>query len=453
MAVNVLKTASRRPEVIFVTHDSVSDQFDRRITDQAGIFAREGWNVLIACSAPQGSLVRKGKLTLIGLSNKLSKNELIEFEAVLNLCENGTEVNGVNGVVIPKEKKMSYRVLFIHYFGKVLSTRIKDFLKSSKLFIKAIRFITSEPAIVVPVWLEQSAKTFIQIRDSRPDLIVACDLPAAIGVMPIAMQQNINWWFDAHEIFTEQNWVKAQGETERMKQLEKLVIRNATYFSSVNKSAIDHLLNAASVNRDAIVITNALKLEADNFFTVNKEQLLDKKIRFIFHGGLSSGRSLYDFVSSLLKCRDLNWSIDLFGWDPDPRLVEFEGDQRVRVFQQVNTESIPELLVNYDCVVLPYKVWDINTLYAMPNKLGDAIAMRLPVIYNKDLVEVDQNNGLYSFGVSFNYEATPEETSRSLESAINQLRSLKTDWEKVQKDLGYEWNESQILQIIQETTN
>jgi hypothetical protein len=449
----MFKDPSRRPEVIFVTHDSVSDQFDRRITDQAGIFAREGWDVLIACSASQGALVRKGRLTLIGFSNKVSKNDLLEFEASLSLCEGGTEIDDSIRPNISKVKSMSYRVLFIHYFGRLLSTKIKDFLKSSTLFIKAIRIITSEPTVVLPVWLEQSAKTFIQIRNSRPDLIVACDLPAAIGVMPIAMSQDIKWWFDAHEIFTEQNWVKAQGETEKIKELEKRVIRNATFFSSVNKSAVNYLLNAASVNRDSIVITNALKIDGENVFAVDKQQLLDKTIKFIFHGGLSSGRSLYDFLSSLLKCTDTNWSIDLFGWDPDPRLIEFQGDKRVRIFSQVTTESIPELLANYDCVVLPYKVWDINTLYAMPNKLGDAIAMKLPVIYNKDLVEVEQNNSFYGFGVSFRYEGTLEDTSKSLESAIRKLRRLNTDWGKVQKDLGYEWNESQILRIIQEATN
>jgi hypothetical protein len=376
---------------------------------------------------------------------------LLDFESSLSLCEVIDETSEVVRDSIPKIKRMSYRVLLIHYFGRLISSRVKDFLKSSELFIKAIRLFTSEPAVVLPIWFEQSAKTFIQIRDSRPDLIVACDLPAAIGVMPIAMSQDIKWWFDAHEIFTEQNWVKAQGETERIKKLEKIVIRNATFFSSVNKSAITHLLEAASINRKSIVITNALKFEGERV-SIKKEQILDKTIRFIFHGGLSSGRSLYDFVSSLRKCSDSNWSIDLFGWDPDPRLIEFEADQRVRVLSQVTTESIPELLVNYDCVVLPYKVWDINTLYAMPNKLGDAIAMGLPVVYNKELVEVDHNNSLYGFGVPFKYEASVEATAKSLETALFKLRRLDTDWEKVQKDLGYEWNESQILGIIQETT-
>jgi hypothetical protein len=326
------KDSFRRPEVIFVTHDSVSEQFDRRITDQAEIFVREGWNVLIACSAYQGALVRKGKLTLIGFSNKVSKNELIDFEANLQYCQEDHGISVPNEIDAPESKRMSYRVLVIRYLGRLLSLKFKDFLKSRKFFVKAVRIITSEPTVVVPTWLEQSAKTFIQIRDSRPDLIVACDLPAAIGVMPIAIKHDIKWWFDAHEIFTEQNWVIAQGETERMKYLEKLVTGKATFFSSVNESAIKHLLEGASVERDSIVITNALNIQGDITRGVDKNKLLDKKIRFIFHGGLSSGRSLYDFVSSLLKCKDSNWSIDLFGWDPDPRLTEFkEVDFRVSV--------------------------------------------------------------------------------------------------------------------------
>jgi hypothetical protein len=453
MGLIVLKSSGHRPEVVFVTHDSVSDQFDRRITDQAEIFAREGWNVFVACSSNQGALVRKGRLTLVGFSNRVSKNDYIEFESSLKSCQEVTGDDSGPGGGIPEIKRMSYRVSFIHYFGKLLSLRLKNYLKSSKLFISAIRFITSEPSTVLPIWLEQSAKSFLQVRHSRPDLIVACDLPAAIGVMPVAMRHDIKWWFDAHEIFTEQNWVKAQGETEKIKDLEKLVIQNATYFSSVNQSAITHLLNAASVARDSIVITNALKFEKENLITLDENQLLDKKIRFIFHGGLSSGRSLYDFVSGLLRCADTNWSIDLFGWDPDPRLAEFKEDERIRVLSQVTTESIPELLANYDCVVLPYKVWDINTLYAMPNKLGDAIAMRLPVIYNEELVEVDKNNRLYGFGVSFKYGNRLEETSTSLDSALSKLRVFSTDWQKVQKDLGYAWNEVQILKIIQESTS
>jgi glycosyltransferase involved in cell wall biosynthesis len=453
MGLKVLKNSGHRPEVVFVTHDSVSDQFDRRITDQAEIFAREGWNVFVACSSHQGSLVRKGKLTLVGFSNRVSKNDFIEFESSLKSCQEDTGDKNSPERDMPEVRKRSYRVSFIHYFGKLLSLRLKNYLKSSKLFISAIRLITSEPSMVLPIWLEQSAKSFFQVRDSRPDLIVACDLPAAIGVMPIAMRHNIKWWFDAHEIFTEQNWVKAQGETEKIKDLEKLVIRNATYFSSVNQSAITHLLEAASVVRKSIVITNALKLEREDMITTDENQLLNKKIRFIFHGGLSSGRSLYDFVSGLLKCADTNWSIDLFGWDPDPRLAEFDKDERIRVLSQVTTESIPELLADYDCVVLPYKVWDINTLYAMPNKLGDAIATKLPVIYNEELVEVDKNNNLYGFGVPFKYGNRLEETSASLDSALSKLRLFSTDWQKVQKDLGYAWNEVQILKIIQESTS
>lgn len=453
MGLKMLKNSGHRPEVVFVTHDSVSDQFDRRITDQAEIFAREGWNVFVACSSYQGALVRKGKLTLVGFSNKVSRYDYTEFESSLKNCQEVTGVKKDPEGDIPKVKRMSYRVSFIHYFGKLLSLRLKNYLKSSKLFISAVRIITSEPSIVLPIWLEQSVKSFLQVRDSRPDLIVACDLPAAIGVMPVAMRHNIKWWFDAHEIFTEQNWIKAQGETEKIKDLEKLVIRNATFFSSVNQSAIAHLLTATSVVRDSIVITNALKFEGENFKTVDENQLLNKRIRFIFHGGLSSGRSLYDFVSGLLKCADTNWSIDLFGWDPDPRLAEFKGDERIRVLSQVPTESIPELLADYDAVVLPYKVWDINTLYAMPNKLGDAIAMKLPVIYNKELVEVDKNNSLYGFGVPFKYGDSLEETSASLDSALSKLRLFSTDWQKTQKDLGYAWNEAQILRIIQEATS
>lgn len=453
MGLKMLKNSVHRPEVVFVTHDSVSDQFDRRITDQAEIFAREGWNVFVACSSYQGALVRKGKLTLVGFSNKVSRYDYTEFESSLKNCQDVAGVRKDPEGDIPEVKRMSYRVVFIQYFGKLLSLRLKNYLKSSKLFVSAVRIFTSEPSKVLPIWLEQSVKSFLQVRDSRPDLIVACDLPAAIGVMPVAMRHNIKWWFDAHEIFTEQNWIKAQGETEKIKDLEKLVIRNATFFSSVNQSAIAHLLTATSVVRDSIVITNALKLEGENFETVDENQLLNKRIRFIFHGGLSSGRSLYDFVSGLLKCADTNWSIDLFGWDPDPRLAEFKRDERIRVLSQVPTESIPKLLADYDAVVLPYKVWDINTLYAMPNKLGDAIAMKLPVIYNKELVEVDKNNRLYGFGVPFKYGDSLEETSASLDSALSKLRLFSTDWQKTQKDLGYAWNEAQILRIIQEATS
>jgi len=79
--------------------------------------------------------------------------------------------------------------------------------------------------------------------------------------------------------------------------------------------------------------------------------------------------------------------------------------------------------------------------------------LRIPVIYNQELVEVDKNNNLYGFGVPFKYGNRIEKTSASLDSALLRLRLFSTDWEKVQKDLGYAWNEEQILKIIRESTN
>jgi len=447
------KNSDRRPEVIFVTHDQLSEQFDRRITDQAEIFLSNGWTVFVVCSSNQGAIVKKGNLSLLGLKNQISKNELTIFEQDLNrnnLEQNDTSV--INPIELPRiQATLRSRVLI--KVLRITPHRFNTIVKRNKVLSNIVWALTAQPKLPIPLWLEQATKTYLQICDSKPDLIVACDLPAAIGVMPVAMKKGISWWFDAHEIFTEQIWVQNQGELDRLRELEKRVLIECSFFSCVNYSAAKHMLSSAGIDRESIVITNALKLNERKQYFGRADRIADKKLKLIFHGGLSKNRSLFDFISSLLLCNDSNWSIDLFGWDPDPRIMKLLSDSRIKLHDPIITELIPELLHKFDCVVLPYKVIDVNTLYAMPNKLGDAVAMNLPVMYNVELVEVDNLNKDLKFGASFEYLGTPAQTASSMENALAKLRDLDTDWHKVDSVLGYQSNEIEINKLILKVTN
>lgn len=436
-------------KVLFVTHDSAGPLFDRRITDQARIFENLGWQSLILCQSSNSQMHLANGMNLIGLNavppRIFYSNFLREIEDEENYNKKSNKDWQGDNVPSSKDnlqKDLRIRRIFLPVAKMIIPTMIKKTLKPYLRALLEVK-LKSERIISQPQWVIDSARISYMLNNFEFDLVVACDLPAAIGVFHHAIKQEIVWWFDAHEIFTEQTYIKKQEKLETLIKVERKVVENATYFSTVNKSALEHMSKMSNRQKYSFVFTNATKL-TNSYHEPRHEQ----RIRFVFHGGLSSQRSLFDFIRALRICTNQEWSIDLIGWDPDPRLFKLTEDSRIRLNDPIPTSEIHEEIRKFDCIVLPYKIIDLNTQLAMPNKLGDAIALRIPVIFNEELVEVNRMNCDLKFGASFRYGSDVTETAKSIDSAIDALRSLNPNWDKVEKEMGHTHNVNAIRLMI-----
>jgi len=95
------------------------------------------------------------------------------------------------------------------------------------------------------------------------------------------------------------------------------------------------------------------------------------------------------------------------------------------------------LLEQCNAILMPYEVVDLNTHYGLPNKMGDAIALKIPIFYNSKLVEIKKWATEFQMGLPFDWVEIENNPSLLIEELEN-IIELDPDWKKIDDSLG--WN-------------
>jgi hypothetical protein len=344
---------------------------------------------------------------------------------------------------MPQKIRNVFKKRVIRYLPKKIITLIYNIYRLNSL----------EKNLKEPYWLRVSMSLSQVAKDFEQTVFVGSDALGAIAVNFIVdrYQKKSLFWFDAHEIYSEQKWVENMGGINTLEKLENRAVKSSDFFSCVHESATTYLSNRAKRVGESFSISNATQK-----VTLPKSKSHYENFDYVigFMGGLSELRGVFEFCEAALLDKNQLLRIVLFGWDPDPRLLKLASiDSRLEINKPVPTEQVLPQVAKFNCIVLPYPVIDLNTKLAFPNKLGDAIALEIPVIFNRELEEVSRLNALYTFGASFEVTSNIDQMNKSIIEAINNVKKLHPNWNKIENEIGYSQNLNVLNDLLVKIEN
>jgi hypothetical protein len=166
----------------------------------------------------------------------------------------------------------------------------------------------------------------------------------------------------------------------------------------------------------------------------------DSDTVILYHGGFFFDRNLDALLSGFQESTNENLHLVMMGYgDRDKVLGNILdlNDRRVHFLSAVPSSELLEYVIDADAIAIPYPAVDINTLNCFPNKLGDAIALKKPVIANSELIFLGNYIKKYDAGVSIDFSSS-QQVVQSLNSL--DLSKLKPNWEAAEKDLGWSFH-------------
>lgn len=305
----------------------------------------------------------------------------VRVEKICNsLADEGAEVHLVsrNSKDLPRKELV----------GKINVRRVFSMPGFGRAFNAALTF----PAFFSPFWLWEIYKT---AKELKPDVLIARDLPMALGAVWVAKILNIPIIFDMAECYPEMLRCIWKFESFRVQNilvrnpffadiLEKAVIKNVDLVWTMIEESSDRLMKFGLPSSKAIVVSNTppLAQEKAAFFESKNSNCL----RVVYIGLLNPSRGLRTLVeaAALLKSKEFDFVVTVAGAGKDfehlkNKVNELGLDKKVHLIGWVEHGEIRKILSEADIGIVPHYAcghWD-NTI---PNKLFDYMSASIPVL-------------------------------------------------------------------------
>lgn len=427
--------------VQFVSDDPVSEIIDQRILVQARIIRDLGHEVLIQGGRGPCAVIVDGFVV----------NPRVPCQASLQGFREWLQ-GGASLPRDPTDRSSSVRNSRLFLLAKRMPRFLHPLLKRAYGSWRVWAQVMAESGRVwsTASWINASEEIAVSLGRRQADLYVACDLPAAIAMIYLRNDDGRVVWFDAHEIWSEQAWLDGLSDSDTTTRLEDICVRESDFFSSVHSRAVDYFVEKAGRLKSYGVATFHIPNTASlPVIRPMMRRTPHTSLNLVFHGGLSSARGTSRFLSLLQQIEDINWTLTFVGWGAESDLIRLAKDSRVRLLEPLPTMEIHSYLLNFDAVVLPYIVSDLNTRWAQPNKFCDAYLAGVPILYNSELEVVDAYAREANIGASFNYplDSSARELQRasmSLSLAMHKLLDFEVDWSPLTSELSLEQAYAQV---------
>jgi hypothetical protein len=450
---------------VIITTDTLTNTFDRRILFQADLLIQSGWNVLIFAKHRNGNKVR--------FTHEHGHNfilfPLTRFENLIQAAYS-SKISGSPRRALKKtflygsaiSKRFRFRKLTEHVFRVFFRIASYANAKITKdVFRKPLRSIyrklagrrlvgalesgaLNSPAsprdlIVEDKFLGLNYDTSFDNfeLDSSVDLVIVCDATAGIAGIKLAERSASQLWFDAHEFYSEIGSLSLE-EKINTQRIESLVTSRASRCYTVN----EHLAKLMDAELEFVkfkVLPNAFnpahiaeKETPSKTISIRSELGLSaSSTLFVYQGWFGSDRNLKILIDTFgsLNTRNKDLHLALMGYGNLHSIYNSKLPDNVHLVESVDSKAIGDRLLGSDCFVIPYQPSDLNTLLCHPNKIGDAIALRVPILFSEGLVHLYEISDRFKFGVHVPFT--------SLE--ITEHLIMETDWKKLQANA--KWNE------------
>ena len=435
--------------------------FDRRILFQADLLLEKGWDVLIVAKHDRGMKVR--------FTNHHGQSFLLFPSTVLTQLMHVAYNAKIHSAIRPKLKTIA--ILILKILSKFRLRSIRDgFFKlyfrlasvvNSKISNERLRLVLTKiyrgvagKRLVVSSEDKSDSTSGFFIKDSLSfadlkydkcfdsleldsgiDLVIINDASAAISGIILADRSSSIIWFDAHEFYSEIGSLSSE-EKSNYQKIESLVASKATRCYTVNEHLAE-LMNDDLPTKKFDVLPNAF-----NPHFINREENLSttKSIRselklsksatlFVYQGWFGSDRNLEDLIDvfSGKNLEENDFHLALMGYGNLHAVYGKRLPGNVHLVESVESKLIGDRLVDSDCFVIPYSPGDTNVLFCHPNKVGDSIALRIPILFAEGLYHLSEITHHYGFGIS-----APFASKELTEEII-----LKTDWRKLASEADW----------------
>jgi hypothetical protein len=423
---------------------------DRRILDQVRHLQKLGDRVFVAALGNQARLLELDGASTILISqhqSNVNHTKLTELMARLRgepELQETVLFSKLNKSRRQIDLKLSHKAKQI--LKSVLPTWLKIMIFNMLFKHRKVHFFNNS---TIPFWINSGVTLSEAIEIKNVDIFIGVDLPGAVAAFLTSKQHPESlFWFDAHEYYSQQSFLNDKMDLNMANEIELKLINQADIFTTVSESLRQHILIKSGRQGPSFTLNNSTPQVSLPDVPSNSIKLLfpGKKV-LLFHGGLSDVRGITNLANSFIKANHPEWVLALIGYWPSAELQQLvKMHDSIHLFEPVSVDLMHKRIFGVDAIIIPYPGdSDINTKYCFPNKLGDAIALRTPIIYDSSLVEIDDINREFQLGIAC---ALYGKSPTSLENALNEVSRLFVDWERVETEIGWTRNEAVISQIL-----
>ena len=436
--------------ILFFVPDNMDVVIDRRILDQVRYLQKLGDRVFVAALGNQARLFELAGAPTILVSQHQSNLNHTESTQLLARLRGEPELQ--------EDKQISRLDQFRGHFNFKLRYKTKKILKRVlPTWLKIIIFngffkykqIHPFNNWRIPFWINSGLTLSEAIEIKNIDIFVGVDLPGAVAAFLASNKYPDSlFWFDAHECYSQQSFLNDLMDLNLANEIELKLINEADIFTTVSESLCQYVLTKSGRQGPSFTLNNStpqftpLEVPSQSI----KKYFPHKKV-LLFHGGLSDVRGITNLANHFISTNHPDWVLALIGYWPSAELLDLvEKHDSIHLFEPVSVDLMHQRIFGVDAIVIPYPGGsDINTKYCFPNKLGDAIALRIPIIFDSSLVEINNINRMFKLGIPCDFH---DQSASSLKDALNEVSKLFIEWEKIETEIGWTRNEALISQIL-----
>lgn len=254
--------------------------------------------------------------------------------------------------------------------------------------------------------------------------------------------------YDAHDFYTKINPDKPFLGSNLIKyfqkKIEKSLIRNADLMCTVSEGL--KKLYMDEYNTSSIVIRNAHCSDIDlpskttikTYFGLNQCDLIT-----VIIGNQKEGQALYQIIKAFLGCTSNNNYLVFIG-SGYHTLKEFlspKEQERILFLSRLQPTEIVLIASEANFGIIPYFALTNNYRYALPNGFFQMIAAQLPILFSKDLEEINALNKIEHFGLGTDFN-DPTQLKKDLKNFLGNFS--KEDALRAKQNLTWQ-NEENIL--------
>lgn len=441
--------------VVFLIPDYSKYQIDRRIRDQAKLFSNQGFEVFLIMLGDQTQVSKQETYFILTVDRNVSEESLDRVMAVVN--QEAPLIDTVNTIGEFSKADVWSQILFGKHLKRIYAlfpARMKLYirlfiysgiLQSIKRFRRQLDEVNTNTHEVFDI----AARLASAVNFESIDVLVGADLPGALAAMSLKQKyENTPIWFDAHEYFSEQIRILELPSASSLKNLELRLVKEAEFFTCVTPDLTALMCQESGRISVSLTMTNATKpIEFSNSPTIKDELGLTTHKVLLFNGGLSDVRNLQKFIEIFDIAAPPNWRFVIMGYWASESLKDcIQNSERTIMIEPESNITLLSRIRDVDAIVAPYPPVDLNTKFCFPNKMGDAIAIRKPIIVNSELEFLNRISKKYDFIIPFSYG---DDEILSLKKALELSSVGEFVWDEFEDELGWISFEKAFNQIME----
>lgn len=432
-------TSTTQPICLILAHDVWSIHFDRRILNQADILADEGYSVFIACFRKKAA-----RKSAQGTPPPIESVQILNGRSYRLIICTLTDCAELPSLPFPFTSfKTSPLRAFIKYLAltlfKGLSRLFPDILYFAEFKQTLATQISSPLPFDLPLVqtiLKEHSSDASGFRLSSSSLIISCDSTTARAGYMLKDLFSCRLWFDMHEYYSQQRVF--QPATKRyISCVENFVCKRADRVYTVNPMLAERI--SSDMGAQVLSLQNyyvpSPPLSLD--LTQNSASSQATPLNILFHGGAGPFRNIPNLVKAFINMPPDLAHLTMFQHGMSRSLLGAASNaSQISVHGFFDGQLLDYFLSQADAIIIPYAGIDVNTVLCSPNKLGDAIALGKPVLFNSELLYLRSLASHYPSLIPVNC-SSPQALSSSILAAIPLIHKITpAQKQAIYDDLG-----------------